>query len=119
MGVPFYVIDEEADPADPGWVDFERVYGLNWDKFTDADWERFNQTLRELPEVREAKGGAYAWYSADDDPEGGYIFGSVEPPGLHVYGSIDRQRLSTWHDAFRKAVVEYPLRSDMEWAKEA
>lgn len=75
--------------------------------------------MRRLPEAREAKGGAYAWYSASNDPEGGYIFGSVEPPGLHVYGSIDLRRLADWHDAFQQSVVEYPRRTDMKWAKEA
>lgn len=115
MSVPFYVIDEEpSDPDEPGWVDFERVYGFDWDAFSKDHWNRLEAALRQLPEVRSILAGAYAWYSDTDDSRAGYIHGSVEPPGLHVYGSIDGSRLSIWHDAFQRCVVGLPSRTDMD-----
>lgn len=113
MGAPHDDVAFEVDVAMPDWVDVERGYGLDWQAFSDRDWAMFDQLLTLLPG---AAGAPYAWYSADEDVERGYLHASVEPPGLHVYGSLDRERLTSWHRAFQEAVEHLPLRPDMAWA---
>ena len=101
----------DADPDDPGWLDIERVYCLDWDAFRDADWDRLRNIYSQLPGYRTNTRDSFPrWFSDTDDPTQGYLWASVEPPGLQVAGTLRRTDWDVWHERFSSQIEDLPRR---------
>lgn len=106
-----YDIAMDEDPNDPGWLDIERIYCFDWDAFTDADWEKLRLIYTTLPGYQETADRTFLrWFSAEDDPDNGYLWASVEPPGLQVAGTLEHRVWDGWDGRFRSAIAALPFR---------
>ena len=86
----------ESDPDDPDWNDIERIYCFDLDSFSDADWKTLHAIYAQLPNHETHSEDQFPrWFSKIDDPQNGYLWASVEPPGLQVAGTL---RQMTWDD---------------------
>ena len=113
MPVMWYDNGMDQDPNDPDWFDIERIYTFHWDVFTEADWKRLSDVMHSLPGHVETNESFARWYSPVDDPDNGYLWGSVEPPGLQVAGTLKIDIWKHWDDAFCKSIQSFPFR-DLE-----
>jgi hypothetical protein len=112
MSVVWYDIAVDADPDDPDWYDIERVYCFDWDAFTDADWQTLQAIFRALPESRgDDPASCPRWFSRVDDANNGYLTGSVEPPGMHVFGTLRFGDWQRWDREFQARIAGLPFRS--------
>jgi hypothetical protein len=98
---------DSADPfARPGLADLDRVYRFAWHEFTQAHWDRLDAVYTKLP----------GWMGYDPVPrwfgKGGrtspHLTASVEPPGLQVTGLLPIAEFTEWHEAFMKAIADFP-----------
>lgn len=104
LPVPFYDnIDPTPVGADRSIVEIERVYGFAFDRFEEVHWSALDAIYRSLP-------GAYRetetpmWFgSSEDTPP--FLWASVEPTGLQVYGILPLQSWREWDSAFRTALA--------------
>lgn len=113
MTVMWYDNAMDQDPNDPEWFDIERVYTFDWDSFNKPDWKRLTVVMNSLPGFVDTAESFARWYSPIDDPENGYLWGSVEPPGLQVAGTLKDSVWKEWDLAFRIAISSFPFR-DLE-----
>jgi len=113
LRVMWYDNAMDQDPNDPDWFDIERIYTFHWDAFTEADWKRLTNAMNSLPGHVETNESFARWYSPVDDPENGYLWASVEPPGLQVAGTLKLEIWNHWDEAFRKSIESFPFR-DLE-----
>jgi hypothetical protein len=94
-------------PDEPELVEVERIYCVQFDRFSEDDWTRLDQIYRDLP-------GAYRenkipfWYG-DSEEAPVHLSASVEPPGIQVYGIIPLEQWKLWDAAFQKALAESTL----------
>jgi hypothetical protein len=110
MGVPFYDCSEH-EPTTDGWLDIERIYCLDWDAFSRADMDRLRALFSALPQSKQHDAyGCHWWYADDDDTEGGYLTAGIEPPGLHVFGTLPAREWAAWDRAFQEKAVGFPIR---------
>lgn len=100
-------IEPTPQPQAP-LVNVERVYLLDWDRFTEIDWLRLDSVYRSLP-------GGYPvneqqmWFGSDEaDPP--YIWASVEPSGLQVCGNLKLSDWIEWDRQFCLRLPEFPIR---------
>lgn len=103
----------DQDPNDPDWFDIERVYTFDWDAFTAHDWKKLTEVMNSLPGFVETEESCARWFSRMDDPENGYLWGSVEPPGLQVAGTLKINIWNEWDSIFRQSIAPFPFR-DLE-----
>lgn len=108
--IPFY--DISADTADEqGWLDIERVYCFDWDAFDLSLMERLRALFESLPKSRKQDaGGCHWWFSDHEDLDNGYLTAGVEPPGLHVFGTLPLSSWLSWDEAFQRAAHGFPCR---------
>ena len=94
-------------PDQPELVEVERIYCVQFDRFSVADWTSLDHIYRNLPgEYRENQ--IPFWYG-DSDEAPVHLSASVEPPGIHVYGIISVDQWSQWDAAFQEALTESTL----------
>ena len=110
MSVIWYDNAIEPDPADPSWLDIERIYCFDWDAFTDSDWKQLGSIYSLLPGYESNCTDLPRWFSPVDDPQGGYLWASVEPPGLQVAGTLHKESWLDWDKRFRGAIEALPFR---------
>lgn len=100
----------DQDPEEPDWYDIERIYTFHWDAFSESDWKRLTDVMNSLPGHVETDESFARWYSLTDDPKNGYLWGSVEPPGLQVAGTLQIEVWRHWDEAFRTSIESSPFR---------
>jgi hypothetical protein len=112
----FYDNGEQL-PAGPGvstpdtarrLMQVERVYGLDWHRFTDADWDQLTRIYASLPGWRPEATDIARWHAVHDDRDP-HLAASVEPSGLHVSGALTADQWSQWDTHFRAVVLEAHL----------
>ncbi len=112
MTVVYYDNLMESDPDSPEWLDIERIYCFDEDAFSDEDYQRLQAIFERLPEHRTVVGAHFArWFSDTDDAENGYLWGSMEPPGLQVAGTLRKHQWEEWDRLFQQAVADFPFRT--------
>jgi hypothetical protein len=100
--VPFYDNLVAISEEDPSMVEIERVYCVDFDAFADADWSRLVDIYRSLPgHYRMAQ--TPMWFG-DDEERLPFLWASVEPPGLQVYGVLPPTAWVEWDRAFMMAL---------------
>ncbi len=98
-------LDESSDH--PGLVEVERVYALDFARFSAADNRALLELYRSLPGAyRETDVAAWFGDSADSPP---YLAASAEPSGLQVNGSLAPADWDVWHDAFLRGLTAHPF----------
>lgn len=115
MPVVFYDNLEPTPPDEdiPGVVEVERIYCFDWDRFRENDWQELSRIYETLPgSVRNPKSGP-AWFG-DDEEHPPFLWASVEPPGLQVYGVLPESDWLAWDERFRAAASGLPMRV-MKW----
>ena len=86
----------------------ERVYGLAFDEFTEADWASLTRIYRLLPGwLRFGDDGCPYWFGVDEDVPP-YLWASVEPSGLLVHGVLAPADWEGWDSQFRELAVALP-----------
>jgi hypothetical protein len=110
MTVPYYDT-KPFEPLDDGWVDVERIYCFDWDAFDLALMDRLRDIFHELPQSRRHDSDdCHWWYSDRQDFNKGYLTAGVEPPGLHVFGTLPLALWETWDREFQIRTAGLPFR---------
>ena len=109
MAVPFYD-NLEATPIDGlhCLVEVERVYCLDWDRFHEDHWRALERIYEGLPGSLRLRDGPM-WFG-DDEALPPFLWASVEPPGLQVYGVLPEADWRAWDEQFRSAIGGLPGR---------
>mgnify|MGYP001087046791 CR=1 FL=1 len=109
MPVPYYD-NLEATPIDSlsYLVEVERIYGLDWDRFDEAHWRELTRSYEGLPGAVRLKD--VPWWFGDDDDVPPFLWASVEPPGLQVYGILPEADWRAWDERFRYVAAGLPCR---------
>lgn len=105
----------EADSNNSDWLDIECIYYFNWERFTDADWATLNTIYTQLPGYQsiteDSEDLLPRWFSRIDNPEQGFLWASVEPPGLQVVGTLLKDTWQAWDKQFRAEISILPFRT--------
>lgn len=114
----YYDNDEEApldaDLDDPNsetttcWIAVERIYRLDWRRFTSEGWETLRRIYQVLPGHLPSSADSARWFSLDEEREL-YLWASVEPPGLQVEGVLTLAMWHDWDSRFRRKVIGHDL----------
>ena len=110
MAVPFHD-NLEATPMDglSCLVEVERVYGLDWDRFDEDHWRALTRVCEALPEAVRYRD--VPWWFGDDEDVPPFLWASVEPPGLQVYGILPEADWRAWDERFRASACGLPVRA--------
>jgi hypothetical protein len=103
----YYDNDEEPPAGDDDaetWLAVERIYGLDWHRFTPGDWDRLALIYPALPGRLPETPRTAQWFSTDQDTAL-HLWASVEPPGLQVVGILTAGLWRDWDTHFRHAVL--------------
>ena len=109
MAVPFYD-NLEATPIDGlhCLVEVERIYCLDGDRFDGDQWRALERIYEDLPGTFRISDGPM-WFGDDEDLPP-FLWASVEPPGLQVYGILPEADWWAWDERFRSAIGGLPVR---------
>jgi len=109
MPLPFYG-NLEATPIDglTCLVEVERVYCLDWDHFEERHWQGLTRVYEGLPGAVRYRD--VPWWFGDDEDVPPFLWASVEPPGLQVYGVLPEADWRAWDERFRSQVEGLPSR---------
>ena len=92
------------------FVEIERVYCFDFHTFTDDDWQSLNRVYDRLPERQVDTPDRCPWWYGTDEESEPFLWASVEPPGLQVYGIVRRQDWRDWDSVFRSLTEGLPKR---------
>lgn len=105
----------ETDSNDSDWLDIECIYPFNWEIFTDADWATLNTIYTKLPGyqsiTQNSEDALPRWFSRIDNPKQGFLWASVELPGLQVVGTLPKDTWQAWDEQFRAEISILPFRT--------
>ena len=88
-------------------VEIERVYCLDLARFAEREWRRLDEIYRSLPgNYRFAQ--TAMWFGSDEENPP-FLWASVEPPGLQVYGVLSLGDWTAWNHAFLTALGDGSL----------
>jgi hypothetical protein len=107
VAFPFHDI-LEATPIDglTCLIEVERVYGLDWDRFSEDDWRDLERIYEGLPGAVRGRDGPM-WFGDDEDVPP-YLWASVEPTGLQVHGVLPEADWRAWDERFRREAEWLP-----------
>ncbi|HJL40642.1 MAG TPA: hypothetical protein RMG48_05005 [Myxococcales bacterium LLY-WYZ-16_1] len=112
MILPFYDCLPESNGRQHELLEVDRVYRLDFDRFTKVDWDNLMDIYRSLP----------GWIPTDDLPrwfrrdeeQPPFLSASVEPPGLQVSGQLVRGEWEAWDRQFRASASALPQLPSVE-----
>lgn len=109
MSIPFYD-NREATRLDGRsiLVEVERIYGLDWDRFDDDHWQAMARNYEGLPGTLRDR-DVPRWFG-DEEERPPFLWASVEPAGLQVYGLLPEPDRRAWDELFREAAGGLPVR---------
>ncbi|NUO75914.1 MAG: hypothetical protein HOQ32_07860 [Lysobacter sp.] len=91
--------------SEDGGVD--RLYCLSFSSFSDEHWSVLSKAYKTLPGWSgELDDGCPCWFGTSQSAQ--FLIASVEPSGLHVFGSLNEEHLQQWHVAFLRAMSSLP-----------
>ena len=110
MAVPFHD-NLVATPIDGlhCLVEVERVYGLDWGRFSEEDWRDLARIYEGLPGSLHSGDGPM-WFGDDEDLPP-FLGASVGPPGLRVYGILPEADWRAWDERFCTEAAGLPCRT--------
>lgn len=103
-----YYDNRDPGPEDgSGYVQVERVYCLDFDSFSDGDWENLAKAYKQLPEPM-ASTDIARWFGRDETHPP-FLWASVEPAGLEVAGTLPLRNWLRWDTMFRTLLEGLPM----------
>ncbi|MDB1090222.1 hypothetical protein PJ985_21960 [Streptomyces sp. ACA25] len=90
------------------WMAVERIYGLDWQRFTPGDWDALQRINQSLPGWQHFSPDVARWFSLDEDSEL-HLWASVELSGLQVVGVLTQGMWQDWDTQFRRAITNHSL----------
>ncbi|MGP4048985.1 hypothetical protein [Streptomyces sp. 2A115] len=90
------------------WMAVERVYCLDWQRFTPANWDVLQRIYQDLPGWQPFSSDVARWFSLDEDRDL-HLWASVEPSGLQVAGVLTLGMWHGWDTQFRRAITNHGL----------
>ncbi|WP_461026421.1 hypothetical protein [Streptomyces sparsus] len=90
------------------WMAVERIYGLDWQRFTPADWDTLQRIYQSLPGWQPFSSDVARWFSLDEDRDL-HLWASAEPSGLQIAGVLTRGMWQDWDTRFRRAIASHSL----------
>lgn len=107
MPIPFYDIREPFQ--DPDTTNVERVYCLDWARFTEAHWDVLGRLYPTLPGWQgEPPTDVVPHWFGKDENKNPHLWVSVEPPGLHMGGILPTTDWLHWLSRFEPAIADLP-----------
>ncbi len=105
-----YYDNLEPTPVDglPGSIEVERVYAFSWKDFIELDWQSLGRIFEGLPDALPSTDIA-RWFGFDE-AEPPFLWASVEPSGLQVYGILREEDWLGWDQQFRSRTDALPCR---------
>ena len=91
----------------------ERLYGFDWDAATREQIGELRGRMRAIDGWVEG-GDFAAWFSANED-DVPRLGAAMEPPGLHVFGTLEPARWQRWHGELVRVArdTSIPVRADL------
>jgi hypothetical protein len=95
---------------DPSMVEVGRIYCLDFDRFSTDHWSQLDTLYRTLPGNYRKRQNPM-WFGSDEDAPP-FLWASVEPPGLQVYGILPLQVWEAWDAEFATGLeaAAFPFR---------
>jgi hypothetical protein len=110
MSVPFYDnLDATHVDGLTCMVEFERIYGLDWDCFGDDHRRVLARIYEGLPGAVRYRRDV-AWWFGDDEDVPPFLRATVEPDGLQVHGILPEADWRAWDEHFRTEAAWLPCR---------
>jgi hypothetical protein len=99
----------EPTPIDEsvGTFELERNYCFEWNEFDKYHWQKLSEIYEKLPgKVRYAD---VPWWFGYTEESSTFLWASVEPSGLQVYGVLIMEDWLAWDSQFRSASIDLPM----------
>jgi hypothetical protein len=104
---------EASDELENG-IEVERIYCFDWDLFEKQHYDELQKTFMKLPGnckyIDDDKDNFLpTWFGMDEDSPP-FLWASIEPPGLQVYGVLRKKDWEEWDLMFRNENNDLPMR---------
>jgi hypothetical protein len=98
------LLDRDAVNLGDNWLEIERVYALDWQKFETQDWQILHEIYQSLPHFLGYNHLPF-WFgkSAHTLP---HLWASVEVAGLRVAGILPIQDWLIWESIFQEKLYQ-------------
>ena len=111
MPVPFYDNCLLPIEDDPSFVEVERIYCFDVDALSKEHLHRLNDIFGTLPGYQGVVDGSPMWFGLDEEVFP-FLWASLEPPGLQVYGVVRPNQWKDWDTAFQGSISDFPFRRE-------
>ncbi|WP_254509638.1 hypothetical protein [Anatilimnocola floriformis] len=91
-------------------IEVERIYCLDWDSFSEPYWQELTRIYDNLPGTVRFPEPEIPWWFGQDEDTPPFLWASVEPPGLQVYGVLPLVDWLAWDNRFQSLAAKLPMR---------
>lgn len=98
--------EARCDPG-TGLATVDRIYCLDWDRFTRSHFAALGGLYLRLPGAQQPTGELPCWFGPDEGAPP-YLLASIEPPGLQVTGELAVGDWEEWDRRFRELASGFP-----------
>ncbi|MFL0267943.1 hypothetical protein [Candidatus Clostridium radicumherbarum] len=104
-----YYDNNEIEHNEFGTINIDRVYCLDFNKFSNNEWTALADIYRKLPnQVVEGNIEQQMWFGTEGVSEF-YLWSSVEPSGLQVVGHLKERDWKHWEKLFHESIGQFPF----------
>ena len=103
----YYNLDPTPIPDKSGFIEVERIYCFDWDRFQKQNWQDLTSIYSTLPGALSEN--EQSWFG-DNESQPPFLWASVEPPGLQVYGVLPLSDWQKWDREFLARIGPLPMR---------
>ena len=107
--MPWFYDNQCNEPDEARFVEVERVYCFDFDTFQEPDWLFLGEVCDRLPDKQPDTEECPFWFGSNESIPP-FLWASVEPPGLHVYGILTLDQWQRWDEEFRRSTINLPPR---------
>lgn len=106
MIICFY---DNSEIKDEPTINIDRVYCLDFDKFTNDSWDRLAEIYSLLPsQIIMNHIGQPCWFGEEGKTDF-FLWASVEPSGLQIAGTLRSGDWNEWEGKFNKYIAVLPF----------
>lgn len=106
MSIYFYD-NNEIVKDNFGNVEIDRVYCIDFERFSQGDWKRLSDLYKTLPnQIIIDKIGQQMWFGEEGQSDF-YLWASVELSGLQVAGHLQFDDWCKWVQIFNKGIEQF------------
>ncbi|MED4533263.1 hypothetical protein ABET51_00050 [Metabacillus fastidiosus] len=107
MNICFYD-NNEIQPNEMNSVFIDRVYCLDFHKFTELTWGHLGQVYLSLPNCISKENQLPMWFG-EEEISPVYLYASVEPSGLQIIGELTLEQWKSWEHIFHEKLSDSPF----------